>query len=90
MKHLLLSITIALLMSGCGTWVEITTITDPNTGIVVVEVLYENRRPWAPENATVKAPGGWEIHLGEQASQNAATGKLTDTIMFLSGVGGGQ
>lgn len=69
------------MIAGCGVWVEIEH--DPETGKMTV--LYENRRPFAPENATVKAPGGWEIHMGEQSTQNAVAAKLTDALVVLSG-----
>ena len=58
---------ICLAMTGCGVWVEIET--DPQTGKVTV--LYENRRLFAPENASVKTPDGWEILMGGQPRQAA-------------------
>ncbi len=54
-------------LTGCGVWVEIET--DPATGKVTV--LYENRRLFAPENASVTTPDGWKILMGEQPAQAA-------------------
>ena len=55
------------LSAGCGVWVEIGI--DPKTG--KPSVLYENNRLFAPENVTINTPDGWEIIMGEQASQKA-------------------
>lgn len=80
MKKTLITIALVVLMTGCGVWVEIATAPDGT-----VTVLYENRRPFAPENASVTTPSGWVITMGEQPTQNAAMGKLTDAVVVLSG-----
>ena len=80
-----LAIALVVLMAGCGVHVEMTYNPEKGTW----DVYYANNRPFAPENATVKMPGGLEVQMGEQATQNAVVGKLTDAVVVLSGAGGG-
>lgn len=68
--------------AGCGVWVEIET--NPETGAITV--LYENRRPFAPENATVRTPDGWEIIMGEQPAQAAFIETVFKAGMIYGGV----
>lgn len=68
---------------GCGTHAELTY--NPVTG--VWDIYYHNNRPLGPENVTLTTPNGVSLVIGEQATQNAVIGKLTDTVTILSGVG---
>lgn len=92
MKTLLISITIALLMSGCGVWAEIEITrrdpADPNA-VVTTKILYHNWRPIGPENVSVTLPGGGSLRIGEQATQGQVIETLAGTVVTLSGAGGG-
>ncbi len=74
---------VALMLSGCGVHAELTY--NPETG--VWDVYYHNTRALTPENITVTLPDGATLVIGEQATQNAVIGALTDRVILLSGVG---
>lgn len=79
---LILGALFCLLLTSCGVWVEIEN--DPETGKVTV--LYENRRLFAPENASVKTPDGWEILMGEQPAQTAFYEAIFKAGMIAGGI----
>lgn len=78
-------ISLAFTCCGCGTHAEITW----NPVTESWDIYYHNWRPFAPENWMLEMPGGWRFSMGEQATQNAMTDKLTDAVIVLSGAGGG-
>ncbi len=81
MKKTMLLLAVLVLLAGCGVWVEIETSPDGT-----ITVLYENRRPFAPENATVRTPDGWEIIMGEQPAQAAFYERIFKAGMIYGGM----
>ncbi len=78
---ILLCVVFWVLLCGCGTHAELKY--NPVTG--VWDIYYHNNRPLGPENVTLTTPNGVSLVIGEQATQNAVIGKLTDTVTMLSG-----
>lgn len=67
--------------AGCGVHAELTYNPETDTW----DAYYYNGRLLGPENVTLTIPNGASLTIGEQATQNAVIGKLTDTVTILSG-----